>query len=72
VFLVCWVSVTILPFGVHCVDEVEGPDEVGLGCAAPNGDRMILVCDFVYARVAFGRSLKKEKALGSAQHLDCF
>jgi len=66
VFLVCGVSITILPFCVHCVDEVECPDEVGLGCAAPNRHRVVLVRDFIDAGVAFGRGLKKEKALGGA------
>ena len=48
-----WMSVPVFPFGMHRVDEVECPNEVGLRCTAPNCNGVVFMCDFIDAWVAF-------------------
>ena len=61
------VSVSVFPLLVHLVNEVKCPNEIGTGCPAPDGYRMIQMHQLVKLLVFWG--VRVNHAFGSAQHL---
>lgn len=66
------VVVAIFPFRVKCIHEVKCPNEICTRCAAPNCNRMILVCEFVEGVGDRFGEIGIQDSHGCAKHLDGF
>ena len=62
------VSVAKPPFRVKLLHQVKSPYEILLGSPAPNGDRVVLVCEFVEKLIRL-LVIRVQDTLGRAKHL---